>query len=53
MVWSGADVADLLRTTCGVHADARFWWAYGLDHGDYDGVSAKWYVKDVPLARLS
>jgi sulfane dehydrogenase subunit SoxC len=51
VVWSGADLADLLRT-CGVQADARFLWAYGLDHGDYDGVSAKWYVKDVPLTRL-
>ncbi len=51
VVWSGVDLADLLRT-CSVHADARFLWAYGLDHGDYDGVSAKWYVKDVPLTRL-
>jgi sulfane dehydrogenase subunit SoxC len=51
LVWSGADLADLLRT-CGVRAEARFLWAYGLDRGEYDGVSAKWYVKDVPMTRL-
>jgi sulfane dehydrogenase subunit SoxC len=51
VVWSGVDLADLLRT-CGAHAAARFLWAYGLDRGDYDGVNAKWYVKDVPLTRL-
>jgi sulfane dehydrogenase subunit SoxC len=51
VVWSGVELADLLRT-CGVHADARFLWAYGLDHGHYEDVSAKWYVKDVPLRRL-
>jgi sulfane dehydrogenase subunit SoxC len=27
-------------------------WAYGLDHGDHDEASAKWYVKYVPLTRL-
>lgn len=51
VLWRGADLADLLRT-CGVHADARFLWAYGLDHGRYEDVSAKWYVKDLPLTRL-
>jgi DMSO/TMAO reductase YedYZ molybdopterin-dependent catalytic subunit len=52
VVWSGVDLADLLQT-CGVGPDARFLWAYGLDHGHYDGVTAKWYVKDVPLSRLT
>ncbi|HJU16571.1 MAG TPA: molybdopterin-dependent oxidoreductase [Stellaceae bacterium] len=52
VVWRGADLADLLQT-CGVRAEARFLWAYGLDHGDYDGVSARWYVKDMPLTRLA
>lgn len=51
VVWRDADLADLLAA-CGISAKARFLWAYGLDHGDYDGVSARWYVKDVPLARL-
>jgi sulfane dehydrogenase subunit SoxC len=51
VVWSGVNLADLLRT-CGIRPDARFVWAYGLDRGDYDGLSAKWYVKDVPLTRL-
>ncbi|HZU90031.1 MAG TPA: molybdopterin-dependent oxidoreductase [Stellaceae bacterium] len=52
VVWSGVDLAALLRS-CGVRAAARFLWAYGLDHGEYDGVAARWYVKDVPMARLA
>ncbi|MGH7031394.1 MAG: molybdopterin-dependent oxidoreductase, partial [Stellaceae bacterium] len=52
VVWSGVDAADLLHAS-GIRAEARFLWAHGLDHGDYDGVSAKWYVKDMPLARLA
>jgi DMSO/TMAO reductase YedYZ molybdopterin-dependent catalytic subunit len=51
VVWSGVDLADLLRR-CGIRAEARFLWSYGLDRGEYDGVSARWYVKDLPLARL-
>jgi len=51
VVWRGVDLADLLRD-CGAQPQAQFLWAYGLDHGDYDGVSAKWYVKDLPLRRL-
>lgn len=51
VVWSGVDLADLLRHR-GIRPEAEFLWAYGLDHGDYDGVTAKWYVKDVPLTRL-
>lgn len=50
-VWHGVDLAELLRR-CGVSAGARFLWAYGLDHGEYDGVNAGWYVKDMPLTRL-
>jgi sulfane dehydrogenase subunit SoxC len=51
VVWSGVDLAELLRG-CGIRAAARFLWAYGLDRGEYDGESAEWYVKDVPLTRL-
>lgn len=51
VVWTGADLAALLRT-CGIQPEARFLWAYGLDHGDYDGISARCYIKDMPLARL-
>jgi sulfane dehydrogenase subunit SoxC len=25
---------------------------HGLDHGEYDGVNAEWYVKDMPFTRL-
>jgi sulfane dehydrogenase subunit SoxC len=52
VVWRGADLSALLRTS-GVRAEAQFLWSYGLDHGRYEDVSAKWYVKDVPLARLA
>jgi sulfane dehydrogenase subunit SoxC len=52
VVWSGVDLAELLQS-CGARAEARFLWAYGLDHGEYDGVSARWYVKDMPAARLA
>jgi sulfane dehydrogenase subunit SoxC len=52
VVWSGVDLAELLQS-CGVRAEARYLWAYGLDHGEYDGVAARWYVKDVPIERLA
>jgi DMSO/TMAO reductase YedYZ molybdopterin-dependent catalytic subunit len=52
VVWRGVDLADLLRG-CGVAAAAQFLWAYGLDHGKYEDVSARWYVKDLPLTRLA
>jgi len=52
LVWRGVDLAELLRG-CGVAADAKFLWAYGLDHGRYEDLSAKWYVKDLPLGRLA
>ncbi|MGH7043241.1 MAG: molybdopterin-dependent oxidoreductase [Acetobacteraceae bacterium] len=51
VVWTGVDLSDLLET-CGIRAGARFLWAYGLDHGAYDGLDAKWYMKDLPLTRL-
>jgi sulfane dehydrogenase subunit SoxC len=52
VVWGGVDLAEILRS-CGIRPEARFVWAYGLDRGDYDGVSAEWYVKDMPLVRLA
>ena len=51
VVWEGVDLAELLRS-CGIRPEARYLWAYGLDHGEYDGLRARWYVKDMPLARL-
>jgi sulfane dehydrogenase subunit SoxC len=51
VVWHGIDLAGLLRQR-GIRDKARFLWAYGLDHGEYDGVTADWYVKDMPLLRL-
>lgn len=51
VVWHGVELADLLRQ-CGISARARFLWAFGLDHGEYDGVKADRYVKDMPLTRL-
>src|SRR5579883_2479984 len=52
VVWSGVDLAELLRLT-GIRAEARFLWAYGLDHGDFEGTAVRHYVKDVPLTRLA
>lgn len=52
VVWSGVDLAELLQR-CGVRAEARFLWAYGLDRGVYEDVNARRYVKDMPLARLA
>ncbi|HLH89072.1 MAG TPA: molybdopterin-dependent oxidoreductase [Xanthobacteraceae bacterium] len=52
VVWRGVDLADLLRG-CGIADAAQFVWAYGLDHGKYEDISAKWYVKDLPRARLA
>jgi sulfane dehydrogenase subunit SoxC len=49
--WTGIDLAELLRG-CSIRPEARYLWAYGLDHGAYDGLEARWYVKDMPLARL-
>jgi sulfane dehydrogenase subunit SoxC len=51
VVWHGVDLAALLRQS-GIKDRARYLWAYGLDHGEYDGVKAEWYVKDMPLTRL-
>lgn len=52
VIWRGVDLDALLRR-CGIRPEARFLWAYGLDHGEYDGISAKWYLKDLPLGRLA
>lgn len=51
VVWHGVDLAALLRQS-GIDDHARYLWAYGLDRGEYDGIKAEWYVKDVPLTRL-
>lgn len=51
VVWHGVDLAALLRKL-GIKDRARYLWAYGLDRGEYDGVKAEWYVKDMPLTRL-
>ena len=50
--WEGIELAPLLAE-CGVAAEARYLWACGLDGGDYDGLAARWYVKDMPLSRLA
>lgn len=51
VVWGGADLAELLGEV-GVDPSARFLWAYGADHGDYEGYHVEAYVKDMPLDRL-
>src|SRR5262249_40937224 len=32
---------------------ARFLWSYGLDGGDFAGTSCEWFIKDLPLERLT
>lgn len=51
VVWGGADLATVLRAA-GIRAEARFLWAYGVDHGAYEGVQADCYLKDAPLTRI-
>lgn len=51
VIWGGADLAEVLHAA-GIRPEARFLWAYGADHGEYDGVHAACYLKDVPLARI-
>jgi DMSO/TMAO reductase YedYZ molybdopterin-dependent catalytic subunit len=50
--WGGVDLAKLLDQV-GVDARARFLWSYGLDGGDFAGTSCDWFIKDLPLARLT
>jgi len=50
--WAGADLAGLLNEL-GVDPRARFLWSYGLDGGEFAGTPCDWYVKDLPLERLS
>jgi DMSO/TMAO reductase YedYZ molybdopterin-dependent catalytic subunit len=50
--WGGVDLAALLADL-EVDPRARFLWSYGLDGGTFAGASCEWYVKDLPLERLS
>ncbi|MGK9169452.1 molybdopterin-dependent oxidoreductase [Inquilinus limosus] len=50
--WGGVDLASLLDEI-GVDPRARFLWSYGLDGGDFAGTACDWYLKDLPLERLS
>jgi DMSO/TMAO reductase YedYZ molybdopterin-dependent catalytic subunit len=50
--WGGVDLAALLDEV-GIDPQARFLWSCGLDGGDFAGASCDWYVKDLPLERLS
>ena len=51
MVWGGADLKTLLELVDVLPA-ARFLWSFGHDYGEYDGLHADPYVKDLPLDRL-
>jgi DMSO/TMAO reductase YedYZ molybdopterin-dependent catalytic subunit len=50
--WGGVDLADLLDLV-GVRPEASHIWSYGLDYGNFFGVSQPHYVKDMPLSRLT
>lgn len=49
-VWSGVAIADILAIA-GLSENARYVWSYGLDFGEYEGIKAENYVKDIPLDR--
>lgn len=50
--WGGIDLAALLGEM-GVDPQAAFLWSYGLDGGEFAGTTCDWYVKDLPLGRLT
>jgi DMSO/TMAO reductase YedYZ molybdopterin-dependent catalytic subunit len=52
VVWGGVDLAALLAEL-EIDPRARFLWAEGLDHGEFEGVRQASYVKDMPLTRLA
>ncbi|KAK3701864.1 hypothetical protein LTR37_015175 [Vermiconidia calcicola] len=47
-VWIGVPLRDLLETA-GLKPDARFVWSEGLDRGEFAGVQADRYQKDLPI----
>ncbi len=51
VVWSGADLGEMLRIT-GIKSEAKFLWAQGLDQGKFENFPESGYVKDMPLQRL-
>jgi DMSO/TMAO reductase YedYZ molybdopterin-dependent catalytic subunit len=50
--WGGVDLVALL-SELGVDPEARYLWSYGLDGGEFAGTRCDWFVKDLPLQRLS
>lgn len=52
VVWGGAELKSFLASD-GLLPQARYLWSYGLDYGDYDGLHAQAYLKDLPLERLA
>lgn len=50
--WGGVDLAALLADI-GIESGAQYLWSYGLDGGEFFGTPVEWYVKDLPLTRLS
>lgn len=50
--WGGVDLAALLEDV-GIDPRARFLWSYGLDGGNFGDKPVDWFVKDLPLARLT
>jgi sulfane dehydrogenase subunit SoxC len=50
VVWKGVDLQSLLETA-GVAPQARLVWSYGLDRGEFMGVTSGPYLKDLPIER--
>lgn len=48
LVWTGARLRDVLALA-GPREDADTLWARGADHGEFGGIAADDYLKDLPL----
>lgn len=51
ITWSGARLTDVLAA-CSPSTGAKYVWSYGADHGEFGGVAADAFVKDLPIARV-
>jgi DMSO/TMAO reductase YedYZ molybdopterin-dependent catalytic subunit len=50
--WAGVRL-DYLLEFAGVERSANFVWSQGADSGEFGGVECGYYVKDLPLSRIS
>src|SRR5262249_20051289 len=51
VTWGGARLADILAA-CSPSAAAKYVWSYGADYGEFGGVAADTFLKDLPITRV-